>query len=267
MNGTNDLSPRAPAFTGEELGAGYRPIPAMAVFSLFLGVLSLIAFAKGPLSPCDAWMVPAVSPTWYLAPVALLIAWRTSRKLDTARNEYSGQLLAKIGLLLALISLICAPLRYYTKRVLLARESRGFADQYLDALLENRVDDAYKMMGPAYTQDQSVAEIIEQLGRQAYQNFHELPQVAALKGRGDDAQVTYLGGLYGDTTGGLDEIGHQYIIATKGPTGAPQVYYLRTMTAGAISPDRRWEGRGWVVAKTTWFAPADEATASRFAGK
>jgi hypothetical protein len=250
----NDTPALKPAFTGEELGASYRPVPPSAIISLILGVLSLLAFAGGPVATCERGMAPFLTPAWYIAPVAVLVAWLSSRYLDQARLEYSGQLVAKLGLLLAVVALVCAPLRYYTKRLLLARESRELANQFLDSLLEHRLDDAYKMMAPAYAQTQPVEEIVEKLGRRAYQSYRDLPLVTTLQGRGEQAQVSYLGELYSDTAGGADDLSHQYLITLDGPSGEPVRYYTSVQLQGAISPDGRWEGRGWTVSQNSYMA-------------
>src|SRR4051812_22500730 len=84
----------------------YKPISAMAVISLLLGLGALGAFFSWGL-----WLVP---------PIALIVAGMTSRRLEQARDEYAGQVLAKFGLLLAVISIAGAPTIYFTKRFLLA---------------------------------------------------------------------------------------------------------------------------------------------------
>src|SRR3954464_10485796 len=92
----------------------YKPISPMAVTSLVLGIASLGAFFSGFL-----WIIP---------PIALVIAGLTSRRLEQARDEYAGQFAAKLGVLLAVVSLCGAPTIYYTKRFILGRESRAVAD-------------------------------------------------------------------------------------------------------------------------------------------
>ena len=199
-----------------------------------------------------------MAPAWFLAPFAALIAWTTSRRLEAARLEYSGQLLAKIGLLLALIALVCAPARYYTKRILLARESRAVANEYLDALLEYRVDDAYRLMAPAFSQGQPLDEIVSKLGRDNYQKYREQPVVVGLQGKGKDVLITYLDEIYGDTRSGIDEVFHRYLVTVEQKGAPPKKQMVMVALTGAVSPDGSWDGRVWTVNANTMIADAAE---------
>ena len=213
----------------------YKPISAMAVVSLLVGIAALGAFFSWVL-----WIVP---------PIAIIIAGLTSRRLDQARDEYAGQFIAKLGLLCAVIGLAGAPTIYFTKRFILGRESRAVADSFIDLILEHKLKNAF-----AYTvrpdMQQAAAgdadKILDRAGKERYQGFLGQPPIGLFGGRGADAQVTHIRHSYEGSEKGVERVVHNYIIAMYNDKGEANEYYkVFVLVSGGVSPD--WTGRRWFI--------------------
>jgi hypothetical protein len=212
----------------------YKPISPMSVVSLIFGVVALGAFFSGYF-----WLVP---------PVALVIAGLTSRSLEQAREEYAGQLLAKLGLLLAVVALVGAPTIHFTKRFLLGRETRVIADRFLDLILENKIKDAYALTArldiQASAQDDA-DEIQKRMGRESYMQFLTSSTVQAYQGKGADAQVNHQRFVYEGRDKGVEKVVHFYVVNLYKDDEISGTYSLLLMLSGGVGPD--WQGRKWMV--------------------
>lgn len=168
---------------GADVTERYRPVSARAIVAIVLALLSILAFA----SPFF----------WILPPFALAASIWASRYLDSAREEYAGQFIAKLAILLSLITGMGSVTQYYTIKLVLAREARAFADSFLDRVLANQPMEAfYDTIEPWKRQPLSDPKALEDLiirNAAPYRQFLASKIVAALGGRALDAQVTYMG--------------------------------------------------------------------------
>jgi hypothetical protein len=212
----------------------YKPISAMAVVSIVLGVLSLGAFFSMVL-----WVVP---------PIAIIVAALTSRRLEDAREEYAGQFIAKMGLFFAVIALAGAPTIYYTKRYILGRESRAIADQFVDLILEHKIKNAFFYsvrpdMQAAANGD--VDRLLDRAGKERYDQFLNNYSLSLLGGRGADAQVTHTGFLYAGADMGVERVVHSYRVTLYKGEEVTGVFTLATILSGGVGSE--WQGRKWFV--------------------
>jgi hypothetical protein len=234
--GTKDH--QLPHFSGDDDPTlYYKPVSTMAVISFLLGIASLGSFFSLGL--------------WVLLPFAIIISSITSFRLERARQEYAGQFISKVAVLLSLVSLVGAPTVFFTKYYLLAAESRTVADQYLDFIMENKLKSAFKLTQSVLTQasTKSDDEMVLRMGREQYLNYLAGPSLRQLGGIGEVAQVTHSGALYEGTSQGLDRVMHQYIVTidTGKPGEKPLVLSVPVLMQGATSPTGEWEGRKWRV--------------------
>lgn len=209
----------------------YRPISAMAVLSLVLGTLSLLAF---------------VAPVfWFLPVITLLIAAITSRGLEQARREYAGQLLAQFGIVLSLISLVGAPTRYYTQKVIITNEAQQVADVFLDLILADRVKEAFvHTVFPSERagMEQQPDNLIVRQGNKYRTFVNENNVVSTLVGKLAEAQVTKVGPVLYGYERGFFEVFIKYIVALP-----EKEWDVVVKLRGGEAGGREWEGRQWYV--------------------
>jgi len=220
---------------GDDPALTYKPISPMSVVSLLLGIAAVGAFFSGYM-----WAVP---------PVALVVAGLTSRRLEQARDEYAGQFLAKLGLLLSVIALVGAPTIHFTKRFILGRESREVADRFLDLILENKIKQAYALTArldiQASAQDDA-DEIQKRMGREPYMQFVQNSAVQYFQGKGADCQVTHQRFVYEGRDKGVEKVVHMYVINIYNQAneiGGTFSYFM--VLSGAVGSE--WQGRRWMV--------------------
>lgn len=223
----------APQTDDSELA--YKPISPMSVVSLIFGIIGLGAFFSGYL-----WLVP---------PVALVVAGLTSRRLEQAREEYAGQLLAKLGLLLAVVALVGAPTIHFTKRFLLGRETRAVADRFMDLILENKIKEAYALTArldiQASAQDDA-DEIQKRMGREPYLQFLQSSGVQSFQGKGADAQVNHHRFVYEGRDKGVEKVVHFYVVNLYNQANEiGGTYSMLLVLSGGVGPD--WQGRKWMI--------------------
>lgn len=206
----------------------YRPIAAMAVVSLVLGVLSLLAFVHPIL-----WLIP---------PLALVVAIRTSMQLEIASREYAGQVLAKIAILVALVAGIGSATRYFTQWAILIVQARSYSDTLIDEVLTNRIVESFYLTSPPQKRVGMEAALDQLLIRSGsgYREYTKSDIVKTLGGKGREAQVTYLGfGNYG-FDGGFVFVDVLYRISIEALR-----YDVRILARGAVAERGEWSGRQW----------------------
>ena len=225
--------------SSREPEVSYRPIAQMAVVSFVVGVLSLLAFAS-PLF-------------WVLPLIGLVVAGLTSRRLERARREYAGQLLAKTAVFLALIAAVGAPTRFTIEWFILTREAKAQANQLLDFVLAGRIKEAfYQSTSPlnrASAKD-SLDQLIVRAG-DTYREFLDGELVKTFNRQGKEAQVTCLG-----ATGYGSEQGFTVVVLSYRIALPERTYNVGIVMKGGIARSNEWQGRQW-YAYTTGVAPID----------
>jgi hypothetical protein len=109
----------------------YRPLSALAIASLVLGLASVSALFY-PLF----WAVPLVAAT-----CALL----AMRQIRARPAELSGKTLAVIGLVLALLFVSWGATHHLVRRRTLLRHAEPIANEWLQRVLEGRQEEAHQM--------------------------------------------------------------------------------------------------------------------------
>lgn len=217
-----------PVFSTEPIET-YRPMSTMAVVSIVLAVLSLGAFATIKMLVVTAF--------------ALVLSIVTSIRLERAKSEYAGQLLARLAAVLAVVSLFGSVTKYGVEWAILTREAHRVADQFLDEVLAFQVKRAFYWRMPPWGRpaDEDAKGLDELLIRNgpAYRDFVNSPLVAKLGGKVADAQVTYAGvETYGYDT--LYHVSLQYVVNLD---GADYLVHLWLQGTANLSPEeksRRW---------------------------
>lgn len=218
--------------THETTEVAYRPVSSMAVLCFCLSVVSALSFAHPVL-----WLLPAAT---------LVLALATSARLEKARQEYAGQLLAKVAVLLSLAFGIGAPTKYAVEWWIISGEAHRFADRYLDTVLANQVKTSFVSMLPP-PQRVGLEDNVDQLIRRhaaLYRNYLMDPVVQTFRGKVEQAQVTYVGQdmyVYQD---GSYFIGLEYRITLDDEN---RVMRVRLQVRGSVADAHEWKGRQWSV--------------------
>ncbi|HVJ80379.1 MAG TPA: hypothetical protein VNC50_04850 [Planctomycetia bacterium] len=219
--------------------ASYRPVAATAVIALLGGIASLSAF----FLPFNAIAFPVAFVLF-----GVYVSWR----LEQARGEYTGQVMAKAGLLFALVAAVGVPTVHFVNYFVLSRESRPFADRFIDLMLENRVKSAFLLVQSPSVQKSAkggVEDVMRRRGREEYVSFAGSALVGSLGGLGAKCQVTYAGARMAPEDRGVTRLIHHYFVATPSVRndGTADVWRVDIYIAGAASPAGEWEGRAWWI--------------------
>lgn len=213
----------------------YRPISTVAVLCLVASVLSLVSFLDYHL------IVPAAA--------VLAVSVATSVRLDRAKQEYSGQVAAKLAIFLGLIATIGAGTSHYIRYVVVTRSARDYGEQFLRALLEDDLEGAFAMTTDPLTRAASGMDVQEMILRRNkdYEEFKKNRLTRALRA-GDSvaekAQVKFL--RVGDhiRPEGLDLVAVHYEVTLA--TGNRPTYEVRLGVCGGVV-SHGWRGRQWWV--------------------
>ncbi|QDU63782.1 hypothetical protein Pan216_46630 [Planctomycetes bacterium Pan216] len=230
-----------PRFSSREPEEQYRPIAPMAVVSLGLGILSILAFG-GPAF-------------WFLPAIAFIISGITSYRLERAKHEYAGQVLAKAGLLISLIAGAGAVTQHYVRWGILRSEALEEANNFLDDLLTNRAPDAFFLTNPPISRvglEGSPEDLISR-NKQAYRDFLRKPIVKELGGKLDQTQVTLL-----ETVPVGQERGYDVIFVRYALEVGDNVLECSLQLQGSVAYSGEWSGRQWYVS-ATHLVPKSEA--------
>lgn len=123
--------PAASMMSAERTEFVYRPIHGMAVLSIVLALASLVSFLNYYL------LAPAV--------LILIVSIWTTVKLDRAKSEYQGQLLAKLAVFVSLTSTLGAGTAHVISYMVITSSARNWAEQYLNAVLDDELERAFFM--------------------------------------------------------------------------------------------------------------------------
>jgi len=124
------------ASTSEGESDSYRSMSVLAVLSLVLGLLSLLAFAP---SPFFVWVFP---------PAAIGTGLLALRQIVGAPEVWAGKNLAKTGIALAILCGIASTCVRYAEGVRIGRSGKAVADRFLEKLKAGDIESAYWLMVP-----------------------------------------------------------------------------------------------------------------------
>lgn len=203
----------------------------MAVICFCLSLLTPFAFAHYYF-----WVLPA-----FVLPLSI---W-TSVRIERARAEYAGQLLAKMAIVISLASGIGAGTKYAIEWTILTREARRECDRFLDLVLANRLKQAFVMTLPPHRRadmENDVDQLIQR-NSDAHRKFLMSPIVEHFAGKAADVQVTFrsFGGFVYDK--GFHVVGLHYHFTLDDK----QVYRVGIAAQGGVAPAGEWQGRQWYV--------------------
>jgi hypothetical protein len=213
----------------------YRPISTLAVLCLVASVLSLVSFLDYHL----------IAP----AAVVLAVSVATSVRLDRAKQEYGGQIAAKIAIILGLIATIGAGTSHYIRYVVVTRSARDYGEEFLRALLEDDLEGAFAMTVAPVMREASGMDLQEMILRhnKEYEEFKKNRLTRALRAGDaaeDKARVRFLGVDGHLRPEGLDLVGLRYEVTLA--TGNRPTYEVRLGVIGGVVP-QGWKGRQWWV--------------------
>jgi hypothetical protein len=216
--------------TSESYEANYRPLSGLAVLCMLLGIASISAF-----SSYWFWIVPLFT--------FALSAWMTVF-LDKAKDEYAGQIPARLGLALSGVFLVAAPTKFFVERWVVVAEAVEFSDKFVDQLLARNPVEAFAMTRRPIDR-QAMGEKLEKV-TDRFQNdlreFMTLPFYTDLAGKLDQTQVTRYPTTYYEFADGVYVVGYEYDIQV-----GDRLYNLKGLMYGAVARAKEWEGRQWYV--------------------
>ena len=156
MSGAN--SPSMRVASDDDLGL-YRSINTLAVLSLILGLLSILAFA-----PTDLFL-------WIVPPAAIVTGLIALRQITSAPEVWTGNRLAQLGIGLAVV---CAGGavggKYYTS-ARIARYGRAVADRFMDKLKRGEIEAAFWLTIPREQRKTIEGKTVEQLPSQVLERY------------------------------------------------------------------------------------------------
>ncbi|MBY0588100.1 hypothetical protein K2X85_13040 [bacterium] len=211
----------------------YRPISTMAVLCLLAALMTLSSF----LNP----YIIAV------AVLVLLVSIITSIRLDRAKEEYEGQFLAKLAILVGLVATLGATTTHSITYFALTREAREYGEVYLQTLLADNLEEAFRLrIGPqirAICKD-DVKEILLQYNEN-FDAFKKEAVTQTLRAGGVDSTIEYLGVTGSVHIEGMELIGMHYRV--KIANEPRKTYEVVLGISGGVSEAGDWQGRQWFV--------------------
>jgi hypothetical protein len=211
----------------------YRPISSMAVICLIAALMTLGSF----LNP----YVIAV------AALVLVISIVTSIRLDRAKEEYEGQFLAKLAILVGLVATLGATTKHTITYFALTREAREYGEVYLRTLLADNLEEAFRLrIGPqmrALCKD-DLKEILLQYNEN-FDAFKKEAVTQTLRAGGVDSTIENLGVTGTIHIEGMELIGMHYRVTIANEPR--KTYELVLGISGGVSEAGDWEGRQWHI--------------------
>lgn len=211
----------------------YRPISGMAVFCLLLSVVGLASFLNYYLIA--------------LALIILILSIVTSIRLDRAKEEYGGQLIAKLAILVGLVGTLGAGTSHVVQHIALTREARAFAESYLAAVLADDLEEAFRLrMAPqarAIVND-NVKDLLFQYNKE-FEAFKKEKVTQVLRAGGKEALVEFKGNSEVFRMEGLSLVGVDFHVTLPG--NPPKKFATTIGVHGGVSYVGDWEGRQWYI--------------------
>jgi hypothetical protein len=164
--------------------AQYRPVSAVAVCGLILGIVSPAVFFHPVM-----WLVPAVG---------VLVSAAGLLRIAASNGELIGRRAAMIGLWLSVAWLVAGPTDWASYRWALRREARQFAQYWFDFLAQNRPREAHQLtLSPKRRAplDDHLAQRYSEGSQWAEQlsGFLKDQLVSVMLAQGANARVEYIG--------------------------------------------------------------------------
>jgi hypothetical protein len=211
----------------------YRPVSTAAVLCLLASLATLSSFM-------NPYMIG-------VAVVMLVFSIVTSVRLDQAKNEYEGQFLAKLAILVGLVATIGAGTKHTITYFALSREAREYGELYLRTLLADNLEEAFRLrIGPqvrALCKD-DVKEMILQYN-DGFEAFKTEQVTQTLRAGGENSLVEFIGITGMEHFDGMELLGVQYRVTIVNEPR--KTYELILGISGGVSPAGDWEGRQWFV--------------------
>lgn len=211
----------------------YRPVSTAAVLCLLASVATLFSFI-------NPYMIA-------VGMVMLVFSIVTSIRLDRAKDEYEGQFLAKLAILVGLVATIGAGTKHTITYFALSREARAYGELYLKTLLADNLEEAFRLrIGPqirALCKD-DVKEIILQYN-DGFEAFKKELVTQTLRAGGADSTVEFLGVTGMEHFEGLELLGVHYRVTIVNEPR--KTYEVILGISGGVSLAGDWEGRQWFV--------------------
>lgn len=226
-------SPEAEAFEQ------YRSVSGLAIFGLFLGLLSLFALT-GP----SGWPVPVVAII-----ICVAALWRIRLKAETM----IGRKAAICGLVLALLFGATAVSQWFANRWLVERQARGIATAWFDLLADDQPLKAHQLSlipgerkpldGPLLHVYQRGPKLREELDK-----FLGEPLIRTLLALGKKADIRFYkcGGIWGPP--GKENVQEIYSISFDDEQGKRKTFFA-TVLLRRFPPDQP-EKINWVIASS-----------------
>ena len=211
----------------------YRPISVMAVICLLASTVCLLSFIS-------LFMIP-------VAVIVLIFSVITYIRLERSRNEYAGQLLAVVAILITLVSSLGAGTKHAVTFFAFSREAREHADAYLHALLADDLEQAFLLrMNPQSRASvgDDVNDLVQTYNKE-YEAFKKEAVTKALRAGGADSVIEYRGATEFFPHMGLDLVGLHYRVHLA--TEPKRTYDVTLGILGGVSEGGDWDGRQWFV--------------------
>ncbi len=208
------------ALPADRDAAQYRAVSAWAVTALVLGILSPLAFV-GPV----LWLVPL------LCVVAALIAmW----KISSSAGDLVGWNIALLGLLLAILFGLAAPVHTLTRQYWLETRAEVIAQEFIDFLRQGRPQAAFQLTLLPRSRKPLDADLSAEIDkdaktRQKYDSFLGFEPAPALLAQREQARVERLGSRVLSSDEDSDRIVVRYRISRQTSGTAPMVIQLRLL--------------------------------------
>ncbi|MGL4465047.1 MAG: hypothetical protein ACRDD1_00070 [Planctomycetia bacterium] len=233
MSMETNVQPPLGGMRAEQIETAYRPISRLAIISGLFALASLLSFAD-PIF-------------WFIPVAAFAVSVTSSRFLDKAKQEYAGQLLAKLAVLVSLAAGIGSITRYSIEYVILTTEARAYANEFVDDVLSNRPKEAFaKTVAPLNRSgmEDALDQLIVRQGP-SYREFLGAAFPLTFRGKGAETQVTILGmSEYAYNSGFHDvKVSYRLVLGEQS--------YDATMTLkGGVAAAGEWKGRQWYIQYT-----------------
>lgn len=211
----------------------YRPISVMAVLCLIASLFALLSFVS-------LYMIP-------VAVIILIVSVVTYIRLERSRNEYAGQVLAGLAVVITLIGTVGAGTAHAVTFYAYSTEARGLADQYLAALLADNLEEAFLLR----TDPQSRASVSDDVNdlvktyNKAYEGFKKEAVTKALRAGGANSIVEFKRATDFYPFNGLSMVGLHYQVQLA--TEPKKKYDVVLGIVGGVSEAGDWEGRQWYI--------------------
>jgi hypothetical protein len=193
----------------------YRGVSGLAIAALVLGLLSPVAF---------------VAPLLWSAPIfAIGFAWAAMHRIKAGGGELAGWNLALLGLLLAVLCGVAAPVHYATRHIWLETRAEAVAGKFVELLCADRPYAAYQLMlAPASRKPLDDAKPPEKWTddreQKKYESFLGDEPVKLLRGAKKDA-IEPAGARWLGSDEDVDSISVRYQV--RADNGAPATIHIR----------------------------------------